>query len=61
MAVKFTDVPAQTLLADGDVEMLTGNTGFTVIVIGVEVAGLPLTQLAFDVSTQVTTSLLEGA
>jgi hypothetical protein len=60
-AVKLTLVPAQTLFAEGEAEMLTGKMGFTVMVIGLEVAGLPFTQLALDVSTQLTTSLLVGA
>jgi hypothetical protein len=61
VAVNVTEVPAQTLLAEGDDAMLTGTTGFTVMVIGLEVAGLLLTQFALDVSTQLTTSLLVGA
>ena len=33
---------------------LTGKLGFTVIVIALDVAGLPVTQAAFDVITHVT-------
>jgi hypothetical protein len=36
---------------------LAGNTGFTVMVRLFEVAGLPETQVALEVMTQLTTSL----
>ena len=35
-------------------EILTGRFGFTVMVTAFEVAGLPVAQVAFEVSTQVT-------
>lgn len=60
VAVKVTDVPAQ-IVVDGLAAMLTltGNDGFTVIVILLDVAGEPLKQgVAFDVITQVITSPL---
>ena len=60
MAVKLTDVPAQTGLADALTDTLTGSSGFTVMVIGAAVAGLLLTQVAFEVSTQLTASLFIG-
>ena len=41
--------------------MLTGSSGFTVMVTVFDVAGLPVGQVAFEISTQVTTSLLVGA
>ena len=37
---------------------LTGKFGFTVMVMLLDVAGFPVAQVALDVSTQVTTSLL---
>jgi hypothetical protein len=50
--VKVTEVPVQ-IGPDGEAEMLTlaGNNGFTVIVIVLEVAGLPVAHVAFDVIT----------
>ena len=60
VAVNVTEVPAQTGLAETAIETLTGSNGFTVMVIGLEVAGLPVGQVAFEVSTQVTTSLFTG-
>ena len=49
-AVKMTDVPAQ-IAPDGEAEILTlaGNNGFTVMVIILDVAGLPVAQVAVDV------------
>ena len=41
-------------LAEGDIDTLTGRRGFTVIVIALEVAGFPVTQITFEVITQVT-------
>jgi hypothetical protein len=54
LAVKVTEVPAQTA-PDGEAEILTlaGNNGFTVIVIILDVAGLPVAQVAVDVITTV--------
>jgi hypothetical protein len=54
LAVKVTEVPAQ-IASDGEAEILTlaGNNGFTVIVIILEVAGLPVAQVAVDVITTV--------
>ena len=54
VAVNVTDVPAQTGFAEGETETLTGRIGFTVIVIVFDVAGLPVTQLAFEVRIQMT-------
>ena len=53
-------MPAQTGLADGAMEILTGSTGFTVIVTAPEAAGLPAAQVAFEVSSQVIISLFTG-
>ena len=58
--MNVTEVPEQTGLADGATETLTGSKGFTVIVTGAEVAGLPVIQLAFEVRAQITISLLVG-
>jgi hypothetical protein len=60
MAVKVTGVPAQMLLAEAEMLTLTGNTGFTVIVIALEVAGFPVAQVSEEVNTHVTTSPSAG-
>jgi hypothetical protein len=60
VAVKVTDVPAQTGLADGATVTLAGRIGFTVIVTAGDVAGLPLTQARFEVITTVTRSPVNG-
>ena len=60
VAVKVTEVPAQILFVPGDIEILTGSSGFTVMFTVFEVAGLPVAHVAFDVRTQVTASLFEG-
>ena len=61
-AVKLTVVPEQ-IVPEGEADILTftGSIGLTVIVIALEVAGLPETHVEFDVITQVTISLFEGA
>ena len=51
MAVKVTDVPAQTGLDEAAIDTLTGRFGFTVIVIVLEVAGLPVVHVRFEVIT----------
>jgi hypothetical protein len=60
--VKITDVPEQ-IAPEGEADILTlaGSTVFTVIVIGLEVAGFPDTQFKEDVITTVTTSLFARA
>jgi len=58
--VKVTEVPAQTGLADGVIETLTGKFGLTVIVTVLELAGLPVAQVAFDVIITYTWSPLTG-
>ena len=60
VAVKVTDVPAQTGFADAPIKTLTGRLGLTVIVIEFDVAGFPVGHVAFDVNTQVITSPLSG-
>ena len=55
VAVNVTDVPEQ-IVFPGLAEILTlaVTLGFTVITIAFDVAGLPVTQVAFEVITQVT-------
>jgi hypothetical protein len=60
IAVKVTEVPAQTGLAEVAIDTLTGNSGFTVMVNVFEVAELPVGQVALEVKTQVTASLFAG-
>ena len=60
VAVKVTEVPAQTGLAEAAIDTFTGSKGFTVMVTVFEVAGLPVGQIALDVSKQTTTSILTG-
>ena len=61
VAVKVTEVPAQTGFADAAIDTLTGSKGFTVMVKLFDVAGLPVGQIALEVSTLVTASLFTGA
>ena len=55
VAVKVTFVPEQIVVALAAILTLTGRFGFTVIVMVLEVAGLPVAQVALEVSTQLTT------
>jgi hypothetical protein len=54
LAVKVTEVPAQ-IAPEGEADMFTlaGNNGFTVTVIILDVAGLPVAQVTVDVITTV--------
>ena len=61
VAVKVTPVPAQIEFADGVMDMLTGSNGVTVMMIALDKEGVPVAQVALDVSSQVTASLLTGA
>ena len=61
VAVKVTPVPAQIGLADGVMDMLTGSSGVTVMMIAFDKEGVPVAHAALDVSSQVTASLLTGA
>ena len=61
VAVKVTDVPAQIGFAEAAIDTLTGRFGLTVIVTSLDVAGLPVAQVAFEVSIQVTLSPLTRA
>ena len=51
VAVKVTVVPAHTGFAEAATDTLTGNSGFTVMVTVFEVAGLPVGQVALEVTT----------
>ena len=52
VAVKVTPVPAQMVVAEAEMLTLTGKFGFTVIVTVLEVAGLPVAQVALEVRMQ---------
>ena len=61
VAVKVTEVPEHAGFADGAIDTLAGNDELTVIVIALDVAGLPVTQIKPEVITQVITSPFTGA
>jgi hypothetical protein len=50
----------QNGLEDGEIVILTGSNGFTVIVTILPEAGLPEVQISEEVRIQVTTSLFKG-
>ena len=51
VAVKVTLVPAQIVLPGADAtSTLTGKIGFTVIVIVLDEAGLPVAHVAFEIN-----------
>jgi hypothetical protein len=58
--VYVTDVPAQTGFADAEIDTLTGSMLLTIVVIGLDKAGLPVWQATVEVSKQVITLPLEG-
>ena len=60
VAEKVTEVPLQTGLLEGEMEMLTGRLGLTVIVTIFEVAGLPVVHVALEVKRQVMASEFNG-
>ena len=60
MAVKVTELPEHTGFAEAPIVTLTGRFGFTVMVTMLDVAGLPVAQVALDVRTHVTASLFKG-
>ena len=60
VAVKVTEVPAQTGLAEAETETLTGRLGFTVMVTVFDVEGLPVGQVTFEVRTQLIVLPLAG-
>jgi hypothetical protein len=55
-----TGVPAQTVVDEVVIEILTGSSGFTVMVSVLDVAGFPVGQVALEVSSQLIASLLTG-
>jgi hypothetical protein len=60
VAVNVTVVPEQTGLAEADTDTLAGKIELTVIVMLLDVAGLPVIQAAFEVMVQVTISPFSG-
>jgi len=60
VAVKLTVAPVQTVVASAAMETLTGNELSTVMIMELEVAGLPVAQVALEVRIQVTTSPFAG-
>jgi hypothetical protein len=60
VAEKLTEVPAQTVVADAEIETLTGRFGLTVIITVFEIAGLPVAQVALEVNWQVIASEFAG-
>jgi hypothetical protein len=60
MLDNVTGVPAQTVVDEAVIEILTGSSGFTVMVTVLDVAGFPVGQVALDVSSQLIASLLTG-
>ena len=60
VAVYVTEFPRQTGLEDAETVTLTGKFGLTVIQIWFDVAGFPVVQGRFDVSSHVMQSPLSG-
>jgi hypothetical protein len=59
-AVNVTEVPAQTLFAEAEIETLTGSKGLMIMVTVLDVAGLPLVHVALEVRTHFTASPFAG-
>ena len=61
LPVKVTEVPAQ-IAPEGlaVIPILTGRFGFTLIAMELEIAGLPVAQMALDVNMQLIISPFEG-
>ena len=60
VAVKVTDEPAQTGLADVAIDTPTVNNGLTVMVTVLDVAGFPVVHAALEVMAQVMTFPFTG-
>ena len=60
VAVKVTLVPEQMLFCEASIDTLTGSNGFTIMLMVLDVAGLPVAQVISEVRTQVTASLFTG-
>ena len=58
--MNVTDVPAQTGFAKAAMDTLTGSSGFTDMVMVLELAGLPVVHVAFEVRAQVIAFPLAG-
>ncbi len=60
VAVRFTVLPSHTSLSSAAIDTLTGRLGYTVIVTGSDVAGLPVAQGSLEVSDTVIESPFVG-
>jgi hypothetical protein len=60
VAVNITGVPWHAGFMEAVIETLAGKFGLTIIIIEFDVAGFPVGQDTFDVSSQVTISPLFG-
>ena len=60
VAVNVTELPAQKGFEDEIIDTVTSRLGLTVIVTTGEMAGLFTAQVAFELTVQVTPSLLKG-
>ena len=60
VAVNVTELPAQKGFEDDIMDTVTSRLGLTVIVTTGEMAGLFTAQVAFELTVQVTPSLLKG-
>ena len=58
--MKLTCDPAQTVVAVADTETLTASKGFTVMAMLLEMAGVPVGQVASEVSKHETASPFDG-
>jgi len=60
VVVKVTVDPRQKGLDEAEIDTLTGVIGFTVITIGLDIAGFPVGHNTFEFSVQVIASPLTG-
>jgi len=60
VAVKVTNVPAQTGFPEAAIDTLTGRFGLTVIITVLDAAGLPAAQVALEVNSTYTWSPVTG-
>ena len=60
VAVKVTEVPAQTGLAEGEIEILTGNNGLTAMMTTLDVAGTGDGHATLEISLQLMLSRFDG-
>lgn len=59
--MNVTFIPVQMVVDEAEILTLAARIGFTVIVIGFDVAGLPVGQVALEVNTQLITSPVANA